>query len=471
MPEAFLCADFGSTWTKVHLVEPDGGLLGFAAQPTTVDTDVMEGFESCVRELVRADDRAETAEVLACSSAGGGLRMAVIGTEMLVTAEAGQRVAMSSGGRIVHVVAGTSWSPRELHLSAPDAVLLVGGTDGGDAGVAVANARRLSASAWKGPVVVACNIEAQAEIRELLETAGVPVILAANVMPRIGRLEPHGARAAIREAFIGHVIGGKGLSERLDFREIVLGATPDIVLLAVELLSLGHSELGLRGLGELAVVDIGGATTDVYSVVTVDAEDAGLDREVVATTPASRTVEGDLGMRWSAPSTIRAAARAALISEADSDGARSTGEQLERNPERLPTTQGAREFDGWLASLGIALGLRRHAGRARVEVGASGRIVERSGKDLRDVSVIIASGGAVRHATSIEAMVSRFSSSDGGWQLPESPRIVGDKRAVLSVAGLLSLRSPKAAYNLLVKELSPAVCVPDKLNDTQPVHV
>ena len=59
------------------------------------------------------------------------------------------------------------------------------------------------------------------------------------------------------------------------------------------------------------VVDVGGATTDVHSVVELDPEDSsvedGLGREVVATTPVTRTVEGDLGMRWSAVSTVQAA--------------------------------------------------------------------------------------------------------------------------------------------------------------------
>ena len=57
----------------------------------------------------------------------------------------------------------------------------------------------------------------------------------------------------------------------------------------------------------MVVVDVGGATTDVHSVVELDPEEANLSREVVATTPVTRTVEGDLGMRWSATSTVAAA--------------------------------------------------------------------------------------------------------------------------------------------------------------------
>ncbi len=62
---------------------------------------MLDGYDACLAALVDADPRAASADVLACSSAGGGLRIAVVGNEELVTAEAGRRVALSSGGRVV----------------------------------------------------------------------------------------------------------------------------------------------------------------------------------------------------------------------------------------------------------------------------------------------------------------------------------------------------------------------------------
>ncbi|MGA8210650.1 MAG: glutamate mutase L, partial [Nocardioidaceae bacterium] len=101
------CVDFGSTFTKAALVDlGTGALLATAAHRTTVGTDVLDGWLACRDELVRSDPRAASAEVVACSSAGGGLRVAVVGNEELVTAEAGRRVALSSGGRVVHVGSG-----------------------------------------------------------------------------------------------------------------------------------------------------------------------------------------------------------------------------------------------------------------------------------------------------------------------------------------------------------------------------
>src|SRR6185436_785847 len=101
-----------------------GDLIAVAAHRTTIDTDVLDGWDACLAQLLAVDPRAARAEVLACSSAGGGLRIAVVGNEALVTAEAGRRVALSSGGRVVHVTSGglTRAGLRELRASRPDVV-------------------------------------------------------------------------------------------------------------------------------------------------------------------------------------------------------------------------------------------------------------------------------------------------------------------------------------------------------------
>src|SRR3954453_19011299 len=97
----------------------------------------MDGWFACRGQLLAADRGVAGAEVLACSSAGGGLRIAVVGNEELVTAEAGRRVALSSGGRVVSVVSGglTASSLKALRADRPDVVLLLGGTDGGNSAV------------------------------------------------------------------------------------------------------------------------------------------------------------------------------------------------------------------------------------------------------------------------------------------------------------------------------------------------
>lgn len=423
-----VCADFGSTFTKTLLVSlDDAEVVAAAEHSTTIDTDVLDGLRNCQDQLVRAEPRAADAPVLACSSAGGGLRIAVVGNEDLVTAEAGRRVALSSGGRVVHVGSGGLDDGRlaALRDAEPDVVLLVGGTDGGNADVLVQSADQLRD--WSGPVVAAGNAAATDRVTAILDAGDVPYDVAANVVPRIGVLAPESARASIRAAFLRHVIGGKHLSASDDFVEMVTGATPDVVLTGAEVLA----DL----VGDVAVVDVGGATTDVHSVIDIDPEDAELSRQVVAPTRVTRTVEADLGMHWSRTTTVEQGVAARLL------------------------TTGAAIDDLRLAEVAVAIALRRHAGRHRVALGPDGRVVERTGKDLREIGLLVGSGGVLRHARTVGAeRVLRASIGpdvEGGWLLPRSPRLVVDRAYVLAAVGLLAPSHPEVATGLLRRHLVP----------------
>ncbi|HYH72225.1 MAG TPA: glutamate mutase L [Nocardioides sp.] len=453
---AVVCVDFGSTFTKAALVDLDSGdLLATASHATTLpgagrDGDVLDGYDACVSMLAEQDTAALDAGVLACSSAGGGLRIAVVGNEELVTAEAGRRVALSSGGKVVVVLSGglDAAGLTRLRDAEPDVVLLVGGTDGGNAEVLEGDAGFLAAARWPGPVVVAGNIESQAHVRAVFEQSGTPCVLAPNVVPRIGVLAPDGARRAIREMFLSHVIGGKHLSSRTDargrsFTDLVRGATPDVVLTGVELLARGLDDQR-PGAGDVVVVDVGGATTDVHSVVELDPEDSGLAREVVATTPVTRTVEGDLGMRWSAVSTVEAAGRDDLAPAAV---------RRRAHPDFLPDSAAEREADLDIAAAAVRIALERHAGRSKVVLSPEGRVVERSGKDLREVDLLVGSGGVLRHggpdAVRRVLLPATGDAFEGGWQLPRDPEVVVDHDYVLAAAGLLAEEHPIAAHRLV----------------------
>src|SRR5690606_36615471 len=141
-----VCADVGSTYTKVAVVDlADGELVANAAHPTTVDSDVLHGLEAAVASATAGLGRRRLPRHV-CSSAGGGLRLAVVGYERLVTAEAGHRVGLSAGARVVHVAAGRldTAALAALRASRPDVRLLAGGTDGGAAPVPCPRARRLA---------------------------------------------------------------------------------------------------------------------------------------------------------------------------------------------------------------------------------------------------------------------------------------------------------------------------------------
>jgi uncharacterized protein (TIGR01319 family) len=416
---AVVCVDVGSTYTKAARVDlASGEMTGRAEVPTTSATDVLAGLDAAVAAVGgRASD-----EMYVCSSAGGGLRLAVVGYESLVTAEAGHRVGLSAGAQVVHVAAGPldGSAVAALRHSRPDVILLVGGTDGGDAAVLLHNARRLATARLRVPVVVAGNADARLEAAALLSARNVSVTVAGNVLPRIGQLEPGPARAAIRAVFLEHVIGGKRLSRGRRFAALVRAATPDAVLAGVELLA------DLTGAGVL-VVDVGGATTDVYSALLPDAEaDNGPRRDVAGTLWRSRTVEGDLGVAVGAGGTVAAA----------------TAEKLALS---VPESGPSAERDRALAAAAAMIALRRHARGHSPGPGQP----RTGGRDLRDVRLVVGSGGVLRHGGGGYVLNAVLGDTAGGWAAPATARVVIDERYVLAAAGLLAIDHRDVAAALL----------------------
>ena len=401
-----VCADVGSTCTKVAVVDPDSGALISTGEHTTTagpGRDVLEGLRAA-----RAAAGAPAAlPTLACSSAGGGLRLAVVGYEREVTAEAGRRVALTAGGRVVHVHSGRldTASVGALRAAGPDVVLVTGGTDGGNADVLLHNAHRLGTARFPVPIVLAGNASAAADAAAELTGRGRRVSVAANVLPRIGVLEPGPARAAIRSVFLRHVIGGKGLSRGSAFARMVRCATPDAMLTGVEMLAAAT--------GDVLVVDVGGATTDVYSVLSTG---GGAQVPASGESAAFRTVEGDLGVRWSVDGVLAAAAAEGL----------EVGDVS----------------DAGLAALAARIAVRRH-GRP-VAPGEPPRA-------LRGIRLVLGSGGVLRHGgpeVASAVLAPLLTDHAGGWAVPDRAGTGVAARYVLFAAGLLSAEHPGSAARL-----------------------
>jgi uncharacterized protein (TIGR01319 family) len=426
-----LCVDFGSTFTKAVLVAADGTVVATAATPTTTGTDVLDGYRTVRAELAT---HGLVDEVLACSSAGGGLRLAVVGYERDVTAEAGHRVGLSAGARVAHVTSGSlsGADVRALRESRPDLVLLVGGTDGGNAEVLLHNASRLANARIAAPVVVAGNADAQAEVAATLTATARSFTVADNVLPAIGVIAPESARAAIRRVFLDHVIGGKGLSRGPDFAAMVQAPTPDAVLDGVAVLA---EQLD----GDVMVVDIGGATTDVYSALRPQGEDAGLAKDVVAPLWHSRTVEADLGMRWNAEGIVEAAHREQVPLP---EGIEEYAARVVRDPGHLPGNAAEWGFDLALARAAAVVAVRRHARPPGPGAGA---------RPLADVQVVVGSGGVLRHATPdgrASALHAVATDHAGGWKVPRQAAMVTDTAYLLFAVGLLRETQPQTARAL-----------------------
>ncbi len=427
MTAVIVCADVGSTYTKAAAVDADSGaLLGAASHPTTLGTDVMDGLRAAVDAAVPKG--ANVIDTLVCSSAGGGLRLAVIGNEPLVTARAAYRAGLSAGARVVDVRAGdlTAADFAALGAARPDVVLLAGGTDGGDETALRAHAADLAYSGLTVPVVLAGNANAAPDVTALLEAAGIPVTAVGNVLPRIGSLNPVPARTALREVFLRHVIAGKHLSASAVFTDMVKAATPDAVLTGVELLA--------ERAGDLLVVDVGGATTDVYSVLTPDAELQGPRAEVAGTAWRSRTVEGDLGVRHTAVGIAEAADEEDLATDWDlPDAARRRG----ADPALRAETDRERAFDRELSALAARVAVRRHARGERI-----GGPTEplRGGKDLAAVGLVVGSGGILRRDPGAAEWLCEAVGGDtsGGVRPPKDARFTVDADYRLAPAGLLA---------------------------------
>lgn len=445
VPEGvWLCADVGSTFVKAAAVDSRGVVLALAQHPTTSDSDVCTGLDAAVSGLglgAVTDDA-----LLVCSSVGGGLRLAVVGHERVISAEAGRRVALTAGARVVKVSAGELDDAGLADLIAvqPDVLMVVGGTDGGDVDVLLHNCEVLGASPLRCPVVLAGNAAAAEQGRALLADPARAVRVAANVLPRIGTLAPGPARQAIRAVFIEHVIGGKGLSRGQRFADLVVAATPDAVLAGIEVVADVLS--GPGAVADVLVLDIGGATTDAYSVLAADEQAAD---EAVGTLWHARTVEGDLGMRWGALGVVEAAIGEQLVPAGAVLG---SIEDLERAARLrhdhigfLPSTQAQVDHDLRLARLAAVVAARRHA-----------RPGPEGSRDLTHVRLLIGSGGVLRHAdedASAAVLEAVLGDVAGGWRLPQQARAMVDRRYLLAPIGLLELTGRTATAHRLAREL------------------
>ncbi|HTT95808.1 MAG TPA: glutamate mutase L [Solirubrobacterales bacterium] len=451
-------ADFGSTYTKLTLVDPDRRrVVGRAQAPTSIATDVMDGYAAALAAAREAAGGAPApVRELAVSSAGGGLRVAAVGLVADLTAAAARQAALNAGARVDSVLSGRleEGALAELRAAAPEILLFAGGTDGGQRQLVLDNARRLAAAELAARVVVACNREVADEVAAIFAGAGNGVEVAANVMPKLGRLEAEGARAAISRAFLEHVIGGKGMSDDGRFLEMVRMPTPEAVLEATRLLASGTA--GRAGEGDIVVVDVGGATTDVHSTRGERAT-PGIEQPLLPPPLTLRTVEGDLGLRAGAAGAVDAdrAWLAEQLGEAGSIVPEEAARERGRRPGWIPDTAAEAGFDALLAVGCATQALARHCGTMLLAAGEKGPpTLIADGPDLREAKRVIGTGGVFAHREDGAAILARAL----GRRVPRSltpldPVVSIDRGYVLAAVGLLAGEDPDLALAVLESEL------------------
>ncbi len=417
-PAAAVCLDVGSTWTKAVLVRSDGGLAGFAEHPTTTD-DVLTGIDAAVRAVRAAGPAGADAEpeLLACSSAGGGLRLAAIGSDRLMTTEAAYRVACSAGAHVVHVHAGPleTADVRALRGARPAVVLLMGGSDGDDPADLLHNAARLASARIRYPIVLAGNAAAGDEAAVLLRATGRTVMTCDNVLPRRGEIVPGPARAALAQIYRRHTVGGRGPAVAPRFRRLVRVATSDAV-------GHGAAELARICGGQVLVVDVGCATTDVHSA-------------------AGRTVEGDLGVRAAAGGVLIGAQAEGVVDPVEADLLGPTVARMAGETGYVPRDPGSAAEDRRIAALAAVIAVRRHL-RAHAA-------------SVREIGMVVLSGGVFRRHDPHGglAVVEATLRAD-----PELAGVLGgvpvvvDTDFAVAPAGLLAAHGRSAAAETLLRD-------------------
>ena len=329
-----MATDCGSTTTKAILIEKRDGeyrLIRRGEAPTTVEApaeDVTKGVLNAVgeiedlegRKFLKADgstilvspDSPDGVDIyMSTSSAGGGLQMTVAGVVKSMTGESAQRAALGAGAIVMDVVASNDGrlaheKVADIRRLRPDMILLSGGIDGGTIDHVVELAEIIKAAdpkprfgvGYKLPVIYAGNKDAAGEVAKELGNQ-VELKIVDNLRPVLERENLGPARDLIHELFMEHVMAQAPGYPRLmewaghyadgKWKQVPIMPTPGAVGKLIEIVAKNENI-------EVMGVDIGGATTDVFSVFTSGDE-----------TVFNRTVSANLGLSYSVSNVLASA--------------------------------------------------------------------------------------------------------------------------------------------------------------------
>ena len=458
--EPILLIDFGSTYTKITAVDVKNHLLlGTAVSFTTVETDIAEGLAAAAAQLEKKLGKINFSKRLACSSAAGGLKMVACGLVPELTAKAAKLASLGAGAKLVGLYSYelTEDDIQEILHTAPDILLLTGGTDGGNAKCIVHNAQMLASAPCEFPIIVAGNRSCKVQLARILEKK--QTFFTENVMPALETLNIEPTRQKIRDIFLEQIIKAKGLSGISELIGGILMPTPAAVLSALELLAKGFEDE--PGLGDLMAIDVGGATTDIYSIADGMPKSDNVIFKGLPEPFSKRTVEGDIGMRYTADGTIGAAgvSKAAAIAGAEQSEIYEYVSTVKSRAEYLPKNRREQTLDFMLAALAIETATLRHAGTLEEVYTVHGKAFIQSGKDLTNVGKIIMTGGALIHAERKPELneYAMFSDAHPESLRPKQASCLYDESYIIAAMGLLGQYSPIAALRLMKSHLKPVL--------------
>jgi uncharacterized protein (TIGR01319 family) len=450
---AYLLIDFGSTYTKLTAVDINHGvLLGTSSHYTTVNEDIHIGYHNALQSLYAKIGTIAFSKIIACSSAAGGLKMAAVGLIEELTVEAAKRACYGAGGKVDLVFSHflTLKEVQKIKEKHIDIVLLAGGTDGGNSEVVLHNAKMLSQANLNIPIIYAGNKSCQDEITEIFNQYNVKGFICDNIMPRLNVLNIDKAKEVVRKIFLENIIAAKGIKQIESEIDEVMLPTPFAVLKAAELLSKGY--LHEEGLGDLVISDIGGATTDIYSLgfghpKRTDVVLKGLEEPF-----AKRTVEGDLGMRYSAEGVLATLSQQELdyYQEQGIDFVLETRKRHE-HVDFIAKNESDAQIDRIFGGICNHVAISRHVGKMELAYTPMGQLYYQTGKDLSSVNYVIGTGGIVIHDSHPESILQKlcYDAKKPLELRPTNPTFLLDKQYILSAMGLLSIDYPEMALKIM----------------------
>lgn len=447
-----LVAEIGSTTTVVnafkdiHTENPVFWAQGQA--PTSVlDGDVRIGLQGAIDDLCKkmGIDSIEYDEMLATSSAAGGLKMTVHGLVYDMTVKAAKEAALGAGGIIHHVTAGKlrRTDLKKIEDVKPNLIMIAGGVDYGERDTAIHNAEMIRSMGLKTPIIYAGNCENQEEMALIFdEASGQPLYNVENVYPKIDDLNVEPARKVIQDAFEDHIIHAPGMEHVRDMVNGPIIPTPGAVMECTKLLN--------ECLGDVVVIDVGGATTDVHAVCQ---ESDQVARIMTSPEPkAKRTVEGDLGVYVNQRNIVEIIGMDKLKKQLKDVDVEAVMESYHA----IPKTEDEFKYVERITEEAVLRSVERHAGQIRYIYGPSGRSTVAEGKDLTQVKYIIGTGGALtRLPHRVEIMKKIASYNTTGLLLfpSESAEILVDNDYIMASLGVLSKKYKEGTIRLLEKSL------------------
>ena len=472
---SILATDCGSTTTKAILIEQVDGeyrLMVRGEAPTTVEApfeDVTKGVLNAVREVEELAGRqimdGETIATpqegdrgvdiyISTSSAGGGLQMMVAGVVKSMTGESAERAALGAGAIVMDVLASNDGRlPHEkisrIRQLRPDMILLSGGIDGGTVSHVVELAEILHAAnpkprlgmSYKLPVIFAGNKEAKQTIWETLGSV-TDLDIVDNIRPVLERENLTPSRDKIHDLFMEHVMAqAPGYKKLMSWTDAPIMPTPGAVGAIIETVAK-REEICVVG------VDIGGATTDVFSVF------EGI---------FNRTVSANLGMSYSvcnvlAEATLPNVLRWVPMAMDEEELMNRIGNKMIR-PTTIPQALEELQIEQAIAREALRLSFVQHK---QFAVGLKGVQKERTISDafdqsgsgetlvnMMDLDLLVGSGGVLSHAPrrhqAARMMIDSF--------LPEGiTQLAVDSIFMMPQLGVLSTVNEKAATEVFDKD-------------------